>query len=189
MSVWEVISMVLSVIIAAIAALTDFRTGHIPNWLTYASIPVGIVLNGLGGQTFARGALDAVAGALVCALFPILLFYKSLPNRDGESESVSGGGDAKLFAALGALLGIYHGIEAEFFSLCAASIFALARLAWHGRLLRTLSNVLFIVLNPILPKKHRRTLTTELLTKMRIGGAILAGTCVAALARQPFWTL
>lgn len=189
MSVWETIAMALSVIIAATAALTDFRTGHIPNWLTYSAIPLGIFLNAMGGQTRSRGALDAIVGALVCALIPLLLFYKTLPNREGGTESVSGGGDAKLFAGLGALLGLYHGIEAEFFSLCAASIFALARLAWHGRLLRTLSNVLFIVLNPILPKKYRRTLTTELLTKMRIGGAILAGTCIAALARQPFWTL
>jgi len=180
------VCVLLSIAVAAVAAWTDFRTGHIPNWLTFPVIPLGVVLNGLatlhGPRGFIEGALASLGGVLVCSLAPGLMFYKQLVGREG-AEPVGGGGDVKLFAALGALLGYYHGIEAEFFAFCAAGIFGMASLAWHGRLLRAMGYTLFIAVNPVLPRKWRRDITPELLTKIRMGGAILAGTCVAALAR------
>jgi prepilin peptidase CpaA len=177
-----VLCLLLSVLLAAAGAWTDLRTGQIPNWLTFPGILVGVVLAGLAGRDgFLLGAGRGVAAAAVCALPVYILF------RMGGF----GGGDVKMIAAIGALLASYdharstipsyHGLQAMFLSLCAAMVFALARLAWHGKLLRLLSNTLFLVLNPVLPKRWRRELSPDLMTRMRFGGAILAGTFISVL--------
>jgi prepilin peptidase CpaA len=90
----------------------------------------------------------------------------------------------KLFAAVGALVLASVGIEAQFYSFCAGSLFALARLAWEGKLLRTLGNTMFLAINPILPRSRRRPITRELMTKMRFAVAIFVGTLVAALSNN-----
>ena len=192
-----VVSLALSVVLSAVGAWTDFRTGHIPNWLTLSGIVAGFAIQtlagyghvnlvGYGGLTAMRGLGAALVGTLVCALVPMVMFYKEIARKDGTTQHVSGGGDLKLFAAQGALLGYFHGVELQFFAFCAAGVFGMARLAWHGRLLQSLTNTLFILFNPVLPKRWRREITAELLTPMRIGGAILAGTVMSVLARQPF---
>ncbi|MBI5512357.1 MAG: prepilin peptidase [Deltaproteobacteria bacterium] len=167
---------ILAVVAAAIGAYTDFRRGHIPNWLTFGALGLGVVLQAAFSESHAQGALAALLGAFLCAIFPWVLF-----KRDAM-----GGGDVKLFAALGALLGAYHGIEAQFLACCAATVFALARLAWYGRLLSVMSNALFLGLNPLLPRRWKRDIAPDLLTKIRFGGGILAGTAIAALYTLPF---
>jgi Flp pilus assembly protein protease CpaA len=112
-----------------------------------------------------------------------VLFRKQIQREDGTLDQVSGGGDVKFLAAMGALLGLYHGLGLEFLCLAATSVLTLARLAWHGRLLRVLSNALFLTLNPILPKKWRRRITAELLHKVRMGVPILVGTLMFAVNR------
>lgn len=197
MFVWiPVVSSLLAVLLAAAAAWTDLRTGRIPNKLTLAGFAVGLLLQvaaghfhvartGFGGNTALGGLAMGLVGAVVAALPFLALFYKNIDRRDGSRENVGGGGDVKLMAALGAMVGYYRGVELLFFSLCAAAIFAGARLAWHGRLLAALANSLFITLNPVLPRKWRRDITADLLHKMRIGGAILAGTLVSVVLNQP----
>ncbi len=197
MYVWiPVVSSLLAVLVAAAAAWTDLRTGRIPNKLTLAAFAVGLLLQvtaghfhiartGFGGNTALGGLAMGLVGALVASAPFLALFYKNVAHRDGSRENVGGGGDVKLMAGLGALVGYYRGIELLFFALCAAAIFAGARLAWHGRLLAALSNSLFISINPVLPRKWRREITADLLHKMRIGGAILAGTLVSVVLSQP----
>jgi prepilin peptidase CpaA len=51
-----------------------------------------------------------------------------------------GGGDLKLFAAIGALLQPLLGIEAEAYALFTAAIIALANLAYRGSLFRVLGS-------------------------------------------------
>lgn len=186
MSTWVPnICLLVAVALAAVAAWTDFRTGKIPNWLTLPPLVLGFALNALlAPDGWRMGLVRSALGVVVCGLVPYVLFRKRLATREGEDERYAGGGgDVKLFAALGALLGYYHGIEAQFFSFCAAGLFGMARLAWHGRLLRVLTNTLYLAINPFLPRKWRRELTADLLTPMRIGGAILAGTSIAALTQ------
>ena len=106
-------------------ALIDLRTFRIPDWLSLPLIVAGLARTGLlDPERLPAHVLGAAAGYATLGLLGAAYFRWR--GRDGL-----GLGDAKLFAGLGALLGLYHGIEAEFFSLCAASIFALARLAWH----------------------------------------------------------
>lgn len=198
MSGWlPIVGIVLSVLTAAAAAVTDFRTGHIPNWISLGALGAGLVLQTVagamgfdwhlfGGSNAAWGFGRAVLGALVCGLFPYLLFRKQLTTESGDTRRVGGGGDVKVFAGIGALLGVYHGIEAEFLAICVAGVFGMGRLAWHGRLLAAMTNTLFIAVNPVLPKAWRREIRPELLTPIRMGGAILVGTVIAALSHRPF---
>lgn len=162
----------LAVLTAALAAYTDFRTGRIPNWLTGAAAVLGVALRGFQAPQPGAGVLSALFGMLVCAVVPWLLFRKG----------GMGGGDVKVFIALGAILGPFHGIEAQFYAYVAGSLLAMGRLAWHGKLLGVLANSFFLAVNPVMPRKWRREIRPEMLTLFRFGGSIFAGTCVSALS-------
>jgi prepilin peptidase CpaA len=164
------IFLTLAVLIAAWAALTDVKTGLIPNWLTLSGM-----LSGVGGH-FLLGAFStslrtglmqggvSLAGLLFCGLAPFLLFWRG----------AMGGGDVKLFAAIGALCHPLLGIEAQMYALVFAAIFAPLRLAMEGRLLRVLAGSFSLLLRP-----HRGLTPTEPLPEsawFRLGPCILAGT-------------
>jgi prepilin peptidase CpaA len=165
-----------AIAVTAIGAWYDWRTGKIPNWLTLGALPVAIVVNAayaLGSGT-PREALTAgavsVLGAVACAIVPLMLY---------RLDAI-GGGDVKLLAALGAILGPMFGIEAELYSFVAVGLIVPARLAYEGKLTAVLRNTLSIVINPFLPKTKRRKIPVEMLTSVRFGPGILAGTCGAA---------
>ncbi|HWM84467.1 MAG TPA: A24 family peptidase [Kofleriaceae bacterium] len=162
-----------ALLIAAIAAVTDFRRGEIPNWLTLPPLVVAPIAYGILHGPWA--ALGAVAAMVVCALVPYMLFRRG----------AAGGGDVKLFAALGAVAGMSIGIEAQLVTFMAAAVITLGRLAWNGRLLRTLSNAVFLGLNPILPGRWRRPVAPELMSVVRLGGFAFVGTTLALFMRQP----
>jgi prepilin peptidase CpaA len=163
----------VAVLITAIAAVTDWRTGHIPNWLTLPPIALAPIVHGvLYGW---RGLLASGLGILLCGLVPYFLFRKG----------AMAGGDVKLFAAVGGIAGVLVGFEAEMFAFIAAAFFSLARLAWHGKLFKTIGNTFFLGLNPILPSKWRREVEPELMSSLRLGGAIFAGTLVAVMKEHP----
>lgn len=169
--------LVAAVVVSAVSAWYDWRTGHIPNWTTLGALAAapllhaGVGLSAAGG----RGALDAVGfsvlGALLASVVPLLLY------RAGAI----GGGDVKLLAAVGALCRPLIGIEAEFYGFFAAALLAPARLAWEGKLFRVLGNTVALALNPFLPKERRREITPEMMTSMRFGPAIFVGVLVAAV--------
>lgn len=166
----------VAIVIAAAAAVTDWRTGLIPNWLTLPALVVAPIVHGLVDGL--RGLISSVLGLLVCGLVPYLLFRKQ----------AMAGGDVKLFAAVGAVAGLYVGIEAELLAFIVAAVFSLGQLAWRGKLLRTIGNSFFIALNPVLPKKWRREMEPELMSKVRMGLSIFVGTLLAVLMRHPtFW--
>ena len=162
-----------AVVVTAIGAFTDIRTGHIPNWLTLPPLVIAplayLIVYGVRDMGY------SIAGILVCGLVPYLMFRRQ----------AMAGGDVKLFAAVGAIIGFGPGIEAQFISFIVASLYALGRLAWHGKLFRTLANSAYLGLNPVLPKKYRREVTPELMHRIRLGGAIFAGTAIAVFLRMP----
>jgi prepilin peptidase CpaA len=166
-----------AVLVSAIAAAFDWRTGHIPNWVTLAPLGlaplahVGVfVANGRAGEALSQGAFS-VLGAAVCAIVPLALY------RAGGL----GGGDVKLLAAIGALCRPLLGIEAQFYGFIAAALFAPARLAYEGKLLKVMANTLALVANPFLPKARRREITPEMLTWQGLGPAIFVGMSFTAL--------
>ena len=162
-------------LIAAIAAVTDARTGHIPNWLTLPALVIGPILNGLNDGAWGLGL--SVAAIFLCGLIPYVLFRRK----------AMGGGDVKLLAAIGALAGPSIGIEVQLTALFVAAIYALGRLAWKGKLLRTLRNTFFLGVNPVLPRRWRRHIAPELMEAVRLGVPIFAGTLYALLTRHLFF--
>ena len=158
---------------AAVAATTDHRSGTIPNWLTLPPLFLGpavfFYVHGV------PGLLSSLAGLIVCGLIPALLYWKD----------AIGGGDVKLFAALGAVVGLEMGLEAQLISYIAAWLYSLVRLGIDRKLGTSLRSSLFLLLNPLLPKSRRREIKRELLTSVRLGGAILVGTAITVLLRHP----
>lgn len=167
----------LAVAAGLVAAVVDLRTKEIPNWLTLGALVVGVALHmGLGaGRAGAVAGLReggwAIVGALACGLVPFVFWRRG----------AFGGGDVKMMAAVGALLLPLDGIEAEFYALIVAAVFAPARLAWEGKLLRTLGNVATIMLNPLRPKEKRKEIPLEAMSELRFGPAILVGVALCAV--------
>jgi prepilin peptidase CpaA len=169
--------LVAAVLVAAVAAWFDWRTGEIPDAVTLAPLLAAPVAHGVlaalrgGFQAAVQAAGFSVLGAAVVVLVPAALY------RAGAI----GGGDVKLFAALGALMRTLIGVEAEFYACMAAAIIALGQLAYHGKLFRVLANTFALAINPFLPKAKRREVPPEQLTWARFGPAIFVGTAAAAV--------
>ena len=151
--------------VAFVAAAIDARTGRIPNALTIPATLVGVLLH------VPRGIAGTGASVVGCALAAMLPWLMHLATRG----AAIGGGDVKLFAALGALCGPMAGIEMEFLAFLTLAVFAVVRLAWAGRLLRMLCNVLRLIAVPFLPAQFRQPADSEAFTEMRMGPAIFVG--------------
>jgi prepilin peptidase CpaA len=163
--------LVTATVVTAIAAFTDYRTGHIPNWVTLPPLCAGIVGHlsyGWFQGGFREGLFEgatAIGGAVLCSLAPGLMYWKG----------GMGGGDLKLFAALGALCQPMVGLEAETYAFVVAAMIAPARLAYEGRLLVVLKNSLALFLNPIRSAKAKREVPPEMMTWFRLGPSIFIG--------------
>ena len=162
-----------------LAAFTDFRTGLIPNWLTLGAVVAGVLGHVLYGSLLVdvpaglREGAASLAGLALCSLAPGALYWKG----------AMGGGDLKLFAAIGALCQPLVGIEVQMYALVVAAIAAPARLAYEGRLLRVFAGTVAVALNPLLPRSRQRALPPEALTSFRLGPAIFVGAALSAALR------
>ena len=78
--------------LALVAAVTDWRRGEIPNWLTLPPLVLAPAAFALFVSPGA--ALVSIAGIFICGLVPYLLFR----------QDAIGGGDVKMVAAIGGLL-------------------------------------------------------------------------------------
>jgi prepilin signal peptidase PulO-like enzyme (type II secretory pathway) len=121
--------------ICILAALFDAWTARIPNPLTYTAILLGLAINAAASLSAHFGATTAVtwlgapgsqqsaAGFLVCAI----IFVLGIVFRVG-------GGDLKLFVALGALLGLSQLVYVSFVALSVAVVYSLINLLILGQL-------------------------------------------------------
>jgi prepilin peptidase CpaA len=170
--------LIAAVVMTAIAAWTDARKGEIPNWITLWPLGLAPIAHAAlaGAREGGKEALIAIAysvvGAVVCSIVPLILYRMS----------AIGGGDVKLFAALGAVCMPMLGIEAELYGFVAAALIAPARLAYEGKLFATLGNTARLVVNPILPKAKRKEIDPASMHWFRMGPAILVGTLAAVVA-------
>lgn len=100
-------SLWICLLIVAIAVATDVFTRQMPNLVTLGGLACGIIIHaaigfvdaGVAGG--ARGIGVSVLGALACGIIPFL----------GWKRGELGGGDVKLLAAIGALLGPTVGFD------------------------------------------------------------------------------
>jgi prepilin peptidase CpaA len=163
-----------TVIVTGLAAWFDWRTGEIPNWLSLGPLavaPISHALVGLvksGWYAAGQGALFSILGIVTCGAIPLFLY------RSGAI----GGGDVKLLGAIGALLRPLIGIEAELYSFVVAALYAPVRLAYEGKLLRTLGNTVVLVRNVFVPKAKRKELSTEMMAELRFGPAVFAAALI-----------
>jgi len=126
-----------ALVISAIAAWTDYETGKIPNRLTVFGLLFGLGLGLFSGG--AAGGLLALAGALVTALVPLLLF----------KVNALGGGDVKLFSALGALLGAEAGLQIQMLAFAVGAMWGLFAWLRRGLLAHGLGSVAGLALGPL----------------------------------------
>jgi prepilin peptidase CpaA len=170
--------LVAAVLVAAVAAWTDWRTGNIPNGVTlgalfaapFVHVLVTLLHHGTKADAVVAGSYSVV-GAVVCAILPAI-FYRL---------NAIGGGDVKLFIALGAVLRPQMGGEAEIWGFLATGLIAPFLLAYHGKLFKTVTNAMYLAINPFLSKERQREVSPQEMSWFRMGPAILLGTLYVAV--------
>lgn len=166
----------LAMAVAAVAGWLDWRRGEIPNWLTHSAMAlapfVHVVRFSMAKQpmevALTEGA-TSLGGALLCAIVPMILYR----------QSAIGGGDVKVFIAIGAILQPLVGVEAQMYAFFAGAFLAPAKLAYEGKLISTLKNAFIIGGNLFLPASKRRSVDSAVLSWFRLGPAIALGTALA----------
>lgn len=173
-----------TLLVTGVAAVWDLRTGLIPNRLLFAGAAGGLLLSlvvaALSGDapSLLRVAGLALAGALLVALVPLLLY------RAGGL----GGGDVKLLALVGALLGPSLGLEAELYAFSLTLLYAPARLIWEGKLLVAMRNLGRLIALPFVPRQRRpQPAAASEFSAFRFGPAIFLGTLIAVGLRFTPW--
>jgi len=119
-------------VFACIVAVMDVRQRCIPNVLTLAGCLAGLIYHALSG-----GLISSLLAAFVGFAVGLALF---------ELAAI-GGGDVKLLAALGALLGFQTWMHAFQIMVLVAGLMSLIQVVRHRAVKRTLSNMWAIVRN------------------------------------------
>ena len=153
--------------ILAFACYGEIRERRIPNWLTLGAIALGVgaaVIEG-GVEGLKDSALGlAIAGGL---FLPFCLL------------GVVGGGDMKLMAAVGAIVGWPMVLRVVCNTCIAGGAIAVAIMAWNGVLLTTLANVFKIMEG--MPRKQQGLRNPPMVPYAL---AITAGTLVAVFVQD-----
>jgi len=157
------------VLVTGVAALTDLKHRLIPNWLTLPS---------LGGALLVHACAGGLTDLTLSALSAILCFA---PACFLFTRGALGGGDVKLFAALGAFFGVRDGLELELTAFMLVAGFALWSMAWHGRLWALLRASWRATLHLIHPARFERPPPSEGSAELPMGGAIFAATAALLL--------
>ncbi len=119
--------------ILAFACYGEIRERRIPNWLTLGGIALGI------GAGLIEGDIEGLKGsALGLAIAGGIFLPFCLLG-------VVGGGDMKLMAAVGAIVGWPMVLRVLCNTCIAGGLIAVAIMAWNGILLTTLANVFRIM--------------------------------------------
>lgn len=152
-------------LVLVVCVCFDLKERRIPNWITVPGLAAGLALHTWLGGT--GGLVNALAGAAFGAAVMAIPF----------SLSWVGGGDLKLLAAIGALMGATFTMTALLFGLAAGGLMALGWLAFTGNLARSL-RYLFLVWLPM-----PRVKPAALSSPIPFGPALALGVLVAMFWR------
>lgn len=122
----QTIPHIVATLLVTAAAGFDLARNRIPNWLTYTSAVLGLVLGAIMGGLSGLG--NAGLGFLA-GFIPMLLIYMG---------GGMGAGDVKLMGAGGALLGFPEALNMLLGSILVGGFCAALILLWQGRLFRIL---------------------------------------------------
>jgi len=122
----------LTLAMTLIAALMDWRSHRIPNWLTVPALLLGVAVHTqLSGWHGTRFAFEGASLALLLLLAPVL-------------TRVLGAGDWKLMGAVGAFLGPVLMLVVLFCSLLASGLMAVVQMIRAHRVVETLRNMIVL---------------------------------------------
>jgi prepilin peptidase CpaA len=148
-------------VLLIIAAVSDWRSYRIPNWLTFGGMVFGLLYHAVSPAYLHTGFMWALNGLLLgfAMMLPLYLL------------KTMGAGDVKLMAMIGAFLGALDTFHAALSSFLVGGIAALAFALFHRSLLRMLGNTASIV----------RVMAWSTLAGMRPAASMAAGTSVGKL--------
>lgn len=161
-AIWILLTML------AIAAVSDARTGLIPNAVVASGAIGGLLAKllavVLGHITLGAMLASTALGFALCSLVPLTLY----------ACGALGGGDLKLFAAIGVCVGPLDGLGIQLW----AHVIAVAWLPWHflrhGGARRTFAGAVRVCTNLFKPKRLRAPIDRAGLTSLRLAPAIFA---------------
>lgn len=168
-----------TLILTCLAAIWDWRSRKIPNWLTVTGAAAGITLHGVLSGWSGLGFAFAGLGLALALLLP-LVYLRAL-----------GAGDWKLMGAVGSFLGWRLFLFVLFGSIVVAGIMALIQMMRADRVSETLRNLWILVKGFVsfgLVKNPNISLDNPGLLKLPFGVAVAAATiaCFCA-AYWPAW--
>jgi prepilin peptidase CpaA len=125
----------LLIALLILAAVIDTRSYRIPNWLTVSGMVLGLVCNTWPGVTGATGFLMALAGlgAGLAVLLPLYVLR------------MTGAGDVKLMAMVGAFVGVQQILQAAVLTFIAGGLVAIGFALWRKALGRMVANAYYAV--------------------------------------------
>lgn len=168
-------SLLACALVLVAAAAFDFKTRNIPNLVTLGGLATGLAIHSALGIVD-RGILGglqgfgfALVGVTACSILPFIAW------RRGEM----GGGDVKLFAAIGALAGPVFGFDVQAITFLLSLIVLFPwRLARHGVVRLALANLRIAIAN--LVRMRRRHARVAYVTGPKLPPVILAPTIAVA---------
>ncbi|SDY70465.1 prepilin peptidase CpaA [Variovorax sp. YR266] len=162
-----------------VAAVSDWRSYRIPNWLTFGGALFALIYGTLAARTPTAGAMSAFGG-LGVGFAAMLPFYVL---------GLMGAGDVKLMAMTGAFIGPQQTLMAVLFTFIAGGVAALVFAIHRRRLAHMLANVKTAAqgmaissMAGIRPTGHVHM--SQSVGKLPYGICIAAGTVVEVLAHQ-----
>lgn len=162
-------SAALAVLIAGMltATIIDIRTRRIPNALTAALTVTGLAMAATG-----ISGISLMAAMTGCAIGLLLM----LP---GHVLGATGGGDVKLMASVGAILGPALVITAFLITAIAGGVLALAVAAHRGRVAETFAGTGRLIATPATARLDVKSAPAA--RRFAYGPAVAIGSLIAAL--------
>lgn len=177
----------LCFVVVFAATWSDVATRRIPNALTYPTILIGLALNvalppvlEISGSASAlvllgsSGSLDAIQGFGLCAIVGIVSFM----------ARGLGGGDVKLIAAVGAMLGLHVVVGVLFNTLLIAAVLGVLNWTFGGSLMRRLQSFTHAIYFSVVMKADMRAIYRFRATEGPFALSLFLG-----LALEPFVAL
>ncbi len=124
------------VLAVLVATVTDLRTRRIPNWLTVSTLLMGFVLNALVAYPAPlEGVWLATKGFALAFAINLVMYMLHM----------TGAGDVKLLAAIGAMVGFSDFLGIFMLTALLGGVLALILMLVKGRVRQTLFNLGFMV--------------------------------------------
>ena len=173
------------------SAITDLRRHRIYNWVTYSAFLWALLINIWASTIQSENTLamlgsvgigQCLAGATLCFL---ITFF-------GYDLSGGGAGDVKIATAIGALLGIEHGIFAVAYSYIVAGIAIMIWTTWTNgplALLKAGGRKIAGLLGPFSPFAATEQDQALLTKPIPLGPYFAIGTLLVVLELVPIWQL